>query len=181
MEMTAMTVNHNSSVSPDDGGGNDRGIGIAVRLRRWKLAGHPLDVLGTIAAGGVVGSEARYGLGLALPHAVGSWPWATFLENLSGCLLIGVLMVVITELVTPHRLVRPFLGVGVLGGYTTFSTYAVDGLSLAAAGRAGVAVAYLMVTPVTAVLACAAGAAATRLIARQVNRRGAHRRGLGPT
>ena len=106
------------------------------RLRRCNLAGHPLEVLGAIAAGGVVGAEARYTLGLALPHAVGTWPWSTLLINVSGCLLIGVLMVVITELVKPHRLLRPFLGVGVLGGYTAFSTYAVDALSLVT-GRAG--------------------------------------------
>ena len=42
--------------------------------------------------------------------------------NTSGCLLIGVLMVLIVEARQGHRLVRPFLGVGVLGGYTTFST-----------------------------------------------------------
>ena len=100
----------------------------APAQRRTPVAG----VLAAIAIGGVLGAEARYGLGVAIPHAAGQWPWATFLTNASGCLLIGVLMVVILELSTPHPLVRPLLGVGVLGGYTTFSTYNVDTLEATA-------------------------------------------------
>jgi protein CrcB len=85
--------------------------------------------------------------------------------NISGCLLIGVLMVVITELVTPHRLVRPFLGVGVLGGYTTFSTATVDALTLVDASRPGAALGYLVATPTLALLGCAAAVIAARLLA----------------
>ena len=40
-----------------------------------------------------MGAEARYGLGVLLPHRADEWPWATLLTNVSGCLLIGVLMV----------------------------------------------------------------------------------------
>jgi CrcB protein len=50
---------------------------------------------------------------------------------------MGALMVTITELTSPHRLVRPFLGVGVLGGYTTFSTYCVNLQQMLAASRSG--------------------------------------------
>jgi CrcB protein len=161
---------------PDGAGGVDPDLDVVTPAQRRELAGHPLDVLGVIAAGGVIGAEARYGLGLALPHGTGGWPWATLLINVSGCLLIGVLMVVITEFVEPHRLVRPFLGVGILGGYTTFSTYTVDAISLAEAARPGPAVAYVVVTPVLAVLACALGAGATRLAVRLP---AARRRGNG--
>jgi CrcB protein len=168
-------------VSPDcnGAGGVDPDVDLAVPAQRRELVGHPLDVLGVIAVGGVVGAEARYGVGVELPHGVGGWPWSTLLINVSGCLLIGVLMVVITELVEPHRLVRPFLGVGVLGGYTTFSTYTVDTLSLAEAGRPGPALAYFVLTPVVALLACAAGAGATRLVAGRIDRRAERRRGGG--
>jgi CrcB protein len=69
-----------------------------------------------VAVGGVAGAEARYGLAVALPHDPGSWPWATLLANASGCLLIGVLMVLVTERFAVHPLVRPLLGIGVLGG-----------------------------------------------------------------
>jgi protein CrcB len=69
---------------------------------------------------------ARYSLAQPLPTRPGQFPWTTFAANLLGCLLIGVLTVLITEVFSARRLVRPFLGVGVLGGFTTFSTYAVD-------------------------------------------------------
>ncbi|WP_219416928.1 fluoride efflux transporter FluC [Pseudonocardia nigra] len=143
----------------------DPDVDLAVPAPRREPAGHRLDVLGAIAAGGVLGAEARYGLGLALPHAPKGWPWSTLLVNISGCLLIGVLMVVITELVRPHRLVRPFLGVGVLGGYTTFSTATVDALTLLDAGRPAAALGYLVATPALAVLGCAIGVVAARLLA----------------
>jgi CrcB protein len=140
----------------------DPDVDLYVPAQRRELVGHRLDVLGVIAAGGVVGAEARYGLGLLLPHVAGEWPWATLLVNVSGCLLIGVLMVVITELVDTHRLVRPFLGVGLLGGYTTFSTATVDTLALADAGRPLAALGYLLATPLLAVLACGLGVVLTR-------------------
>jgi CrcB protein len=134
--------------------------GERARARRREAA-----VLGVVAAGGVLGAEARYGLGVLLPHGPAGWPWSTLVANLSGCLLIGVLMVVITELTVAHRLVRPFLGVGVLGGYTTFSTATVDVLTLAHAGRPLAALAYVVATPVLAVLACGIGVVATRVAA----------------
>lgn len=77
-----------------------------------------------VALGGIVGSLARYGLAAAIPHAEGGFPWATFLTNVTGCLAIGVLFARLTP--KSHPLLRPFLGTGVLGGFTTFSTYAVD-------------------------------------------------------
>jgi fluoride exporter len=129
------------------------------------------DVLAVIALGGVLGAEARYALGVLLPHTPGAWPWSTLLVNLSGCVLIGALMVVITELAYGHRLLRPFLGVGVLGGYTTFSTATLDTLTLATAGRPGAAIAYTVATGVLAVLACGAGVVAARLAAGRSHRR----------
>jgi CrcB protein len=135
-----------------------------------------VDVLAVIAAGGAIGAEARFGFGLLLPHAAGAWPWSTLLVNFSGCVLIGVLMVVITELKEAHRLVRPFLGVGVLGGYTTFSTATVETLALLAAGRPAVAAGYVVATPALAVLGCGCGVVAARLLAGRPGRRPA-----GPT
>jgi CrcB protein len=65
-----------------------------------------------------------------------------------------------------HRLVRPFLGVGVLGGFTTFSTYAVDFNSLLRMGQLGTALLYLSGTLVSALLAVLIGVKATRAVAR---------------
>jgi fluoride exporter len=122
---------------------------------------HPL-VLGAIAAGGVVGAEARYGLAEALPHHAGTFPWATLVTNLAGSLLIGVLMALLASRAHPPQLARPFLGVGILGGFTTFSTYAVDLRALLAHGRPAVAVGYLAVTLVGGLLAVGVGLVATR-------------------
>lgn len=84
------------------------------------------DLLAPIAAGGALGSLARWGLTTVLPHGGHSWPWATFLTNVSGCLLLGVLMAFVLGPWSHTRYLRPFLGVGVLGGYTTFSTYELE-------------------------------------------------------
>lgn len=122
-------------------------------------------VLAAIAAGGVVGALARFGLQSAFPAVPGGFPWATFWVNVSGCLLIGVLMAVITEVVAAHRLVRPFLGVGMLGGYTTFSTYAVEAHRVLADGAPATALAYLAGTMVAALVATFAGMWLVRLLA----------------
>lgn len=104
-----------------------------------------------IAVGGALGALARYGVGLALPHAPGAFPLGTFLVNVAGCLLIGVLIVQLTEVTTAHRLVRPFLATGILGGFTTFSTYATDAELLLGTGQVGTAAGYVVGTLVAAV------------------------------
>ena len=85
-----------------------------------------LPVLAAVAAGGAIGSVGRYGLAVALPHQPTDFPWATFITNAAGCFAIGVLMVVVAQVLPGRPLLRPFLGVGVLGGFTTFSTYALE-------------------------------------------------------
>lgn len=120
-------------------------------------------VLFAIAAGGALGAEARYGIGVALPHTPSSFPWSTLLINAVGCFLIGVLMVLITEVLSAPRLLRPFLGVGVLGGFTTFSTYAVDAHRLLLAGRPDLALAYVAGTLAAAMAAVWTGTNATRV------------------
>ena len=132
-------------------------------------------MLGVISAGGIVGAEARYALALAYPHRPDAFPWATFVANVTGCLLIGVLMVLITEVWSAHRLLRPFLGVGVLGGYTTFSTYVVESQQLVTAGAAGTALLYLAGTLLAALAAVYAGIWITRLATARHPRRKEHR------
>jgi fluoride exporter len=101
------------------------------------------DVLLVISAGGVVGSVARWGLAQALPHRPDRFPWATALVNVLGCLLIGALMTLVLRVWPPSRYVRPFLGTGVLGGFTTFSTAMLDVHGLLLAGKPVLALAYL--------------------------------------
>ncbi|WP_448626307.1 fluoride efflux transporter FluC [Geodermatophilus sp. URMC 64] len=119
-------------------------------------------VLAAIAVGGVLGSEGRFALERWVHSPADTWPWATWWINLSGSFLLGVLMVVITERIAAHRLLRPLLGVGVLGGFTTFSTAMVEVHGLGRAGRPGLAVLYLAGTAVAALCAAALGATLTR-------------------
>ncbi|MEU6315278.1 CrcB family protein [Streptomyces sp. NPDC047014] len=121
-------------------------------------------VLAAVAAGGALGASARYGISLLWPAGAGAFPWATLGINASGCALIGVLMVLISEegRTAPHPLLRPFAGVGVLGGFTTFSTYALDFSLLLDEGRAGRALAYAGLTVVSALGAVWLAAAVTR-------------------
>jgi CrcB protein len=110
-------------------------------------------VVAAVAAGGALGALARYGLGVEFPHPRTGFPWATFGINVSGCLLIGVLVVLVTEGFAAHPLTRPFLGTGVLGGYTTFSTAMVDTQHLWSAGAAATGLAYLFGTLAAALTA----------------------------
>ena len=103
-------------------------------------------VVAVVALGGGVGATARYGASLLWPVRTGGFPWTTFGVNLVGCAVIGVFMVVITDVWAAHRLVRPFFGTGVLGGFTTFSTYAVDIQKLVDGGHPRTALAYLFAT-----------------------------------
>lgn len=134
----------------------------AARARRlWRDVAREVaarwDILGVIAAGGATGSLARWGLAAVLPHRPDAFPWATFAANVSGSLLIGALMVLTSDVWPPSRHVRPFLGVGVLGGYTTFSTFMLDTRNLLMAGRAGIAAAYLVGTLIAGLAAVWAG------------------------
>lgn len=101
------------------------------------------DVLAVISAGGALGSLARWGVGELVPWSGRTFPWATFAENVSGGFVLGVLMVFLLDVWPPHRYLRPFLGVGVLGGYTTFSTYLLESRDLLAEGQVAIAFAYL--------------------------------------
>jgi CrcB protein len=100
-----------------------------------------------------MGACARYGAGLLWPTAPGAFPWTTFWVNVIGCGVIGVFMVIITDVWAAHRLVRPFFGTGVLGGFTTFSTYAVDIQRLVDGGRATTGLLYLAATMLAALAA----------------------------
>ncbi|HET8615125.1 MAG TPA: fluoride efflux transporter CrcB [Actinomycetales bacterium] len=128
------------------------------------------DVLALIALGGALGALARWGTSVAWPTPVGTFPWATVEVNVLGCLLIGLLMVVVRRRGREGRYTRPFLGVGVLGGYTTFSTYALDVHSLLLAHRPGLAATYLVGTVVVGLVAVWCGVQAGQLAVRATTR-----------
>lgn len=116
-----------------------------------------------VSAGGAIGATARYAIGLAWPTAPGHFPTSTLVINVLGCALMGALMVVIAHQ-RPHRLVRLFAGTGILGGFTTFSTYEVQTRDLLRDGHGLLAASYLLVTLVAALVALSAATRLTRTV-----------------
>ena len=119
-----------------------------------------------VSLGGALGALARWGIGLGWPTPHGGFPTAILVINVVGCLLMGVLVVHVVEVRDAHPLVRPFLGVGVLGGFTTFSTFAVDSQQLLLEGRVGAALGYLAATVLGSVGAAALGLGLARATTR---------------
>ncbi|MGW6529269.1 fluoride efflux transporter CrcB [Streptomyces venezuelae] len=126
-------------------------------------------VVAAVAVGGGMGAVARYAVSLWWPTAPGGFPWTTLVVNVAGCAAIGVLMVLVTEVRPTHPLVRPFLGTGFLGGFTTFSTYAVDIERLVREGHARTGLAYLALTLIAALAAAWGAMWATRRAAVSVS------------
>lgn len=83
-------------------------------------------VVAAVGVGGAIGTLGRWGLSAAFPVRIERFPWTTLGINLAGSLVLGVVLYIAFERRPPSRLLRPFLAVGVLGGFTTFSTFAVE-------------------------------------------------------
>jgi CrcB protein len=83
-------------------------------------------VVAAIALGGMVGATARYEVAQALPAAAGHFPWATFWTNMSASFVLGFAFILLLERFPPTRYLRPFLVTGVIGAYSTMSTYLVE-------------------------------------------------------
>ena len=101
------------------------------------------DVLVAIAAGGVGGALARYGVARLVPVHPHAFPWATFCTNVSGSFLLGFLLVLLVERYPPTLYLRPFVATGFIGAYTTFSTFVVEADVLVKDGHAGLALVYV--------------------------------------
>ncbi len=140
----------------------DPDVDVRLPEQRLEVVRAPASVLAAIAAGGGIGAVARWAIGVALPAAGTGFPWATFLINVSGCALIGVLMVLVTDVYPHRRLLRPFAGVGVLGGFTTFSAYIVDIEHRLTGGAVVVGLVYLIATLVAAPAGTYGGMVVTR-------------------
>ncbi len=147
-----MSTDHDLPVDPD------------VDARRDPVAG--LDVLVAVSVGGALGSLGRWGLGELAGTAPSGFPWATLTVNITGSLLLGSLMVLVAEVRPGSRYLRPFAGVGLLGGWTTFSTYALDTRSLLVQDRTAAALLYVGGSLLGGVLAVLVGLRLARVLLR---------------
>jgi fluoride exporter len=119
--------------------------------------------LAAIFAGGAIGAIVRATLAQTLPSSAGSWPWATFVVNIGGALLLGYAITRLQERLPPSLYARAFIGTGLCGALTTFSTLMVELVRMAQAAHWVLAVAYGLTSVV-----CGLGAifVATKLVRR---------------
>ena len=157
-----MPLRHRAA--PGGSGVSARHVMATTLRRRW-------DILLVIAAGGAIGTLARWGLAQLQPHAADSFPWSTWLVNITGSLIMGGFVTVLLELSAPHRYLRPFVGVGVLGGYTTFSTYMLETRDLVADSQTATASTYLLGTLVAGLVAVFVGMLVARTALRGLSTR----------
>jgi CrcB protein len=106
---------------------------------------HPGRKLAAIYVGGVVGALLRVGLAQAFPPDAGTWPWPTFVANLVGALLLGYFFALFRDH-PEESLHHPFLGTGICGTLTTFSTLQLELYQLVDGGDTGLAAAYCAAT-----------------------------------
>lgn len=116
-----------------------------------------------VALGGALGASARYTTGIAVTRLLGkSFPWGTLAVNVVGSFLMGALVVVLLHL-SANRF-APLLLTGLLGGFTTFSAFSLDAVTLHERGDMGLAAGYVGVSVVLSIAALIAGLALARSV-----------------
>ena len=117
-----------------------------------------------VMAGGAVGAALRFGLSHAVPMVAGAWPWATFVANVLGSLLMGVLAFWLVRKGAQGEQVRLLLGVGVLGGFTTFSAFSLEIAQMIENGQLAMAFGYAVSSVLVALTALFAGVALAKAV-----------------
>ncbi|MGR3342571.1 MAG: fluoride efflux transporter CrcB [Paracoccaceae bacterium] len=114
-----------------------------------------------VAIGGAIGATARYLTGVVAVRVMGhGFPWGTMTVNIVGSFLLGVIIVYMAER-SGHRL-APFLVTGILGSYTTFSSFSLDALVIYERGQIGIAAAYVTASVMLSLGAIFAGLVVAR-------------------
>lgn len=153
----------------------DSDVDLRVPAERDELR-RAVPLLGAIALGGMLGAVGRFAISEAWATPSDAFPWPMFTINATGSFALGILMAyVLSRGERSHSLVRPLLGTGVIGGYTSFSTYAVDVNHLLITHHPGLALAYLAASVIVGLSAVALGRAtatrAGRVVSAAIGRR----------
>lgn len=118
-----------------------------------------------VAAGGAIGAAGRYGVGLWATRVLGhGFPWGTLIANILGCLAMGVLIRYLATHLPASNEVKLFLTTGLLGGFTTFSTFSLDFATLLERGDNVAAFSYLMASVVISLIAVFVGLQLGRIL-----------------
>ena len=117
-----------------------------------------------VMAGGAIGAALRFGLSRAVPIVAGAWPWATFAANVVGSLLMGVLAFWLVRKGAQGEQVRLLLGVGLLGGFTTFSAFSLEVAQMIENGQLTMAFGYAAASVLVALSALFAGVALAKAV-----------------
>jgi fluoride exporter len=164
-------------VDPDIAGSDRASGGVAdpdepPRRRapsRWPRLS--VGVLLAVFVGGIVGGLARYGIGLAAPAPANEFPWDVFAVNVGGAYALALVLVLVLEVLRPTRYVRPALGTGFMGAFTTFSSLATATDHLLAHARPGLAVGYVVGSVFGGLAAASFGLVTGRAISANHHRR----------
>ena len=123
---------------------------------------HGPGPLAAIAVGGALGTLARYGVERAAVPAPAGFPWATWTVNVVGSFVLGAVVTLVVERWPRDRYLRPLVAVGFCGGFTTFSTLAVEIDQRIQHGHGALAAVYLAVTLAAGLGAALAGISLAR-------------------
>lgn len=115
-----------------------------------------------VALGGALGAVMRFGVSRNMPWHGAHFPIATFVVNVSGCFVMGLLAALFAHRGGHH--LTPLLMTGVLGGYTTFSAFSLDALTLWQRGQMGPAAIYVAASVALSLIGVVAGLGLGRLL-----------------
>lgn len=123
-----------------------------------------IGIWAAVAAGGALGSVARYGTMICVGRLLGAgFPYGTLTVNVIGGLVIGALAELMALAWSPSATMRAFLTIGILGGYTTFSTFSLDTWLLLEKGLYGPAILYIVASVILSVAALVVGLTLMRM------------------
>ncbi len=122
-----------------------------------------MSTLLQVALGGALGASARYLTGVAATRLMGrDFPWGTLTVTVVGSFLMGCLIVLLAK--KGGNALLPFLAIGVLGGFTTFSSFSLDAVTLYERGQAALAAGYVLASVLLSILGLFAGLALMRTV-----------------